>query len=151
MTERRLNNMRCCRGGLTLKIPFLEFSPTTRKAGVKHIVHLGACGDNDTRVAHYAWHQFIERYIGTFRWNRFLMANLLPLIHLQIGSVFARFREPRKCGILSVLGNPGGEPRPGPSDPDEEYRASARIRRRRRKHVVNAKIAIHCKLNACKI
>ena len=79
------------------------------------------------------------------------MANLLPLIHLQIGSVFARFREPRKCGILSVLGNPGGEPRPGPSDPDEEYRASARIRRRRRKHVVNAKIAIHFKRDACKI
>ena len=80
-----------------------------------------------------------------------MMANLLPLIYLQIGSVFARFREPRKCGILSVLGNPGGEPRPGPSDPDEEYRANARIRRRRRKHVVNAKIAIHFKRDACKI
>ena len=79
------------------------------------------------------------------------MTNLLPLIHLQTGSVFARFREPRKCGILSVLGNPGGEPRPGSSDPDEEHRASARIRRRRRKRVVNAKIAIHFKRDACKI
>jgi NAD(P)H dehydrogenase (quinone) len=35
-----------------------------RKAGVKHIVHLGACGDDDTDVAHYGWHQFIECYIA---------------------------------------------------------------------------------------
>jgi NAD(P)H dehydrogenase (quinone) len=40
-----------------------DFLNIAKKAGVKHIVHLGACGDNDTRVAHYAWHQFIERYI----------------------------------------------------------------------------------------
>lgn len=32
-----------------------------KRAGVKHVVHLGACGDDDTRVDHYAWHQFIER------------------------------------------------------------------------------------------
>jgi NAD(P)H dehydrogenase (quinone) len=35
-----------------------------KRAGVKFIVHLGACGDDDTRVAHYGWHQFIERYIA---------------------------------------------------------------------------------------
>jgi NAD(P)H dehydrogenase (quinone) len=34
-----------------------------KRAGLKQIVHLGACGDDDTRVAHYGWHQFIERYI----------------------------------------------------------------------------------------
>jgi NAD(P)H dehydrogenase (quinone) len=34
-----------------------------RKSGVKHIVHLGACGADDTDVAHYGWHQFVERYI----------------------------------------------------------------------------------------
>src|SRR3978361_2381732 len=34
-----------------------------KRAGVQQIVHLGACGDDDTRVAHYGWHQFIERYI----------------------------------------------------------------------------------------
>lgn len=36
---------------------------SAQRAGVKQIVHLGACGDDDTRVAHYGWHQFIERYI----------------------------------------------------------------------------------------
>ena len=38
------------------------------RAKVKQIVHLGACGDDDTRVAHYGWHQFIERYI---EWREF--------------------------------------------------------------------------------
>jgi NAD(P)H dehydrogenase (quinone) len=36
-----------------------------RKCQVEQIVHLGACGDDDTRVDHYAWHQFIERYIAS--------------------------------------------------------------------------------------
>ena len=36
-----------------------------QRAGVQQIVHLGACGDDDTRVAHYGWHQFIERYISS--------------------------------------------------------------------------------------
>jgi NAD(P)H dehydrogenase (quinone) len=34
-----------------------------KKAGVQHVVHLGACGRDDTTVAHWAWHQFVERYI----------------------------------------------------------------------------------------
>ncbi len=36
-----------------------------KKAGVGQIVHLGACGDDDTHVGHYGWHQFIERYIAS--------------------------------------------------------------------------------------
>jgi NAD(P)H dehydrogenase (quinone) len=35
-----------------------------RKSGVKHIVHLGGCGADDTDVARYGWHQFVERYIA---------------------------------------------------------------------------------------
>ena len=34
-----------------------------KAAGVRHIVHLGACGGDDTTVAHWGWHQFVERYI----------------------------------------------------------------------------------------
>ena len=34
-----------------------------KKAGVKHVVHLGACGRDDTTVAHWAWHQLVEKYI----------------------------------------------------------------------------------------
>ena len=36
-----------------------------RKTGAEQIVHLGACGDDDTHVGHYGWHQFIERYIAS--------------------------------------------------------------------------------------
>ena len=51
-----------------------------KKAGVKHIVHLGACGRNDTTVAHWAWHQFIERYI---EWCGFSFTHLRPETFMQ--------------------------------------------------------------------
>jgi len=51
-----------------------------KRAGVKHIVHLGACGDDDTRVAHYGWHQFIERYI---EWSNIRFTHLRPEIFMQ--------------------------------------------------------------------
>src|SRR5471030_969249 len=51
-----------------------------KRAGVKQIVHLGACGDDDTRVAHYGWHQFIERYI---EWSGLAFTHLSPEIFMQ--------------------------------------------------------------------
>jgi hypothetical protein len=51
----------------------------------------------------------------------------------------------------SEEGNPGGKPRSASSDPDEEHRASAGIRRCRRKRVLNAEIAIYLKQDACSI
>jgi NAD(P)H dehydrogenase (quinone) len=51
-----------------------------KKAGVKQIVHLGACGDDDTRVAHYGWHQFIERYI---EWSGVMFTHIRPEIFMQ--------------------------------------------------------------------
>lgn len=53
---------------------------SAKRAGVKQIVHLGACGDDDTRVAHYGWHQFIERYI---EWSGITFAHLRPEIFMQ--------------------------------------------------------------------
>jgi hypothetical protein len=35
-----------------------DFLSIAQNAGVKFIVHLRACGDNDTRFAHFAWHPF---------------------------------------------------------------------------------------------
>jgi NAD(P)H dehydrogenase (quinone) len=57
-----------------------DFLNAAKRAGVKHIVHLGACGDNDTRVPHYGWHQFIERYI---EWCGFSFTHLRPEIFMQ--------------------------------------------------------------------
>src|ERR1700723_1487004 len=51
-----------------------------QRAGVKQIVHLGACGDDETRVAHYGWHQFIERYIES---SGVTFTHLRPEIFMQ--------------------------------------------------------------------
>ena len=57
-----------------------DFLNIAKQAGVKQVVHLGACGDNDTRVAHYGWHQFIERYV---EWCGFSFTHLRPEIFMQ--------------------------------------------------------------------
>ncbi|MFC4213191.1 SDR family oxidoreductase [Pedobacter lithocola] len=51
-----------------------------KKAGVKHVVHLGACGGDDTTVAHWAWHQLVERYI---EWAGFSYTHLRPETFMQ--------------------------------------------------------------------
>lgn len=51
-----------------------------KRAGVELIVHLGAGGDDDTRVAHYGWHQFVERYI---EWSRIGFVHLRPEVFMQ--------------------------------------------------------------------
>jgi NAD(P)H dehydrogenase (quinone) len=51
-----------------------------KRAGVQLIVHLGACGDDDTRIAHYGWHQFIERYIES---SKIAFIHLRPEIFMQ--------------------------------------------------------------------
>lgn len=51
-----------------------------RKAGIKHVVHLGACGPDDTTVGHWAWHQLVERYI---EWGGFSFTHLRPQDFMQ--------------------------------------------------------------------
>ena len=51
-----------------------------KKAGVQHVVHLGACGRDDTTVAHWAWHQFVERYV---EWVGFSYTHLRPETFMQ--------------------------------------------------------------------
>jgi hypothetical protein len=51
------------------------------KKGVKHIVHLGACGPDDTTIGHWAWHQFVERYI---EWSGFFLLICDPKILCRI-------------------------------------------------------------------
>ena len=54
-------------------------------------------------------------------------------------------------GGRSEKGNPGGKPRSVCSDPDEEHRTGAGIRRHGRKRVLNVKIAVYLKRYACSI
>ena len=51
-----------------------------RRVGVKHVVHLGAPGDDDTPVEHWLWHQFVERYI---EWCGFSFTHLRPEIFME--------------------------------------------------------------------
>jgi uncharacterized protein YbjT (DUF2867 family) len=53
---------------------------SAKRAGVGHIVHLGAPGDDDTNVDHWGWHQFVERYI---EWSGFSFTHLRPEIFMQ--------------------------------------------------------------------
>ena len=78
-----------------------DFLNIAKKAGVKHIVHLGACRDNDTRVAHYAWHQFIQRYI---EWCGFSFTHLRPEIFMQnlLGYGGENMSRTTSSGIISV-------------------------------------------------
>ncbi len=56
------------------------FINAAKRAGVKHIVHLGAPGDDDTKVGHWGWHQFVERYI---EWSGISFTHLRPEIFMQ--------------------------------------------------------------------
>lgn len=56
------------------------FIDQAKKAGVQHMVHLGACGRDDTTIGHWAWHQFVERYI---EWSGFSFTHLRPECFMQ--------------------------------------------------------------------
>ena len=56
------------------------FLDVAAKAGVRHVVHLGACGDDEATVAHWVWHQLIERYI---EWRGFSFTHLRPEQFMQ--------------------------------------------------------------------
>jgi len=56
------------------------FIDIAKQSGVRYIVHLGACGDDNAQVAHWAWHQLIERYI---EWSGIQFTHLRPESYMQ--------------------------------------------------------------------
>ncbi len=64
-----------------------------KRAGVDHIVHIGASGADTAEVAHWGWHRMIEAYIETkgFRFTHIqpeaFMQNLLGFGWLQGGAL----------------------------------------------------------------
>ena len=71
-----------------------------KKAGISHVVHLGACGPDDATVGHWAWHQLVERYI---EWAGFTFTHLRPQDFMQNLLSYSdqkrsgRWRNPRLC------------------------------------------------------
>ncbi|MBV6627225.1 MAG: SDR family oxidoreductase [Rivularia sp. (in: Bacteria)] len=45
------------------------FLDTAKQTEVKHIVHIGASGAPTNEVAHWGWHQYIEKYIESLGFN----------------------------------------------------------------------------------
>ena len=68
--------------GYTVDMPRQSkvFIDEAKRAGVQQIVHLGACGDDEATVAHWAWHQLVERYI---EWAGFTYTHLRPEWFMQ--------------------------------------------------------------------
>lgn len=56
------------------------FLDAAKQAGVQHIVHIGASSAPTNEVAHWGWHQFIERYIEA---NGFSFTHLRPEAFMQ--------------------------------------------------------------------
>lgn len=56
------------------------FLDAAKLAGVQHIVHIGASGAPTGEVAHWGWHQFIERYIESLG---FSFTHLRPEAFMQ--------------------------------------------------------------------
>ena len=60
-----------------------------RRAGVRHIVHVGAHGADDTTNTHLGWHQFVEKYIerSGLTWTHlrpnWLMQNVFRMIRAE--------------------------------------------------------------------
>lgn len=62
-----------------------RFIDEAKKAGVQHIVHIGASGAPTNEVAHWGWHQFIEAYIER---AGFSFTHLRPESFMQSLSMF---------------------------------------------------------------
>ena len=56
------------------------FLDIAAKSEVQHIVHLGACGNDEATVAHWVWHQLVERYI---EWRGFSFTHIRPEQFMQ--------------------------------------------------------------------
>jgi NAD(P)H dehydrogenase (quinone) len=78
------------------------FVNAAKRTGVKHIVHLGACGTDDTQVAHWGWQQFVERYI---EWAGISYTHLRPDIFMQNLLGYGGSRPVDQGAIRHYVGN----------------------------------------------
>lgn len=75
------------------------FIDAAKQTGVQHIVHIGASGAPTNEVAHWGWHQFIERYIEVLG---FSFTHLRPEAFMQNLIGFGWLNQ---GGITNYIGN----------------------------------------------
>lgn len=73
---------------------------SAKKAGVSHIVHLGAWYKYDTTIPHHAWHQYIESYI---EWSGFAFTHLHPNWFMQ--NIFSKTGTQQGGTIYQCIGD----------------------------------------------
>lgn len=78
------------------------FINAAKKAGVWHIVHLGAPGDDDTQIGHWGWHQFVERYI---EWSGISFTHLRPELYMQNTLAYGGAKATDNGVIRHFIGN----------------------------------------------
>ena len=75
------------------------FVDAAKKAGVKHIVHLGIFGEWDTTDPHFVWHQMVETYIKA---SGIAWTNLHPNVFMD--NLFGA-TAPKKNELMLYWGN----------------------------------------------
>jgi NAD(P)H dehydrogenase (quinone) len=75
------------------------FVDAAKKAGVKHIVHLGIFGEWDTTDPHFVWHQMVETYIKA---SGIVWTNLHPNVFMD--NLFGA-TAPKKNELMLYWGN----------------------------------------------
>ena len=72
-------------------------------AGAQHIVHMGAWAPDDTDLAHFGWHQYVERYIAG---SRLGWTHVAPGMFMQNmlggGSLWGSFADSAKKNSLPI-------------------------------------------------
>lgn len=78
-----------------------------KKAGVRHIVHVGVFAEWDTTDAHFAWHQMIEKYIEAsgIAWTRLhpnMFMEALTGAYLPKNLTYTTYWKDRRVGYIAA-------------------------------------------------
>jgi NAD(P)H dehydrogenase (quinone) len=77
-----------------------------KKAGVRHIVHVGVFAERDTTDAHFAWHQMIEKYIEAsgIAWTHLhpnMFMEVFTGLYIPKNLTYTGYWEDRRIGYIA--------------------------------------------------
>jgi NAD(P)H dehydrogenase (quinone) len=77
-----------------------------KKAGVRHIVHVGVFAEWDTTDAHFAWHQMIEKYIEAsgIAWTHLhpnMFMEVFTGLYIPKNLTYTGYWEDRRIGYIA--------------------------------------------------
>jgi len=77
-----------------------------KKAGVRHIVHVGVFAEWDTTDAHFAWHQMIEKYIEAsgIAWTHLhpnMFMEVFTGLYIPKNLIYTSYWDDRRVGYIA--------------------------------------------------